>query len=60
LKILSFFFIISIHHVDRPEFMDGIKNFEILYIMEEINYAKYNNENPVCIRVICKKKESPL
>uniref|UniRef100_A0A6C0JVC9 Tellurite resistance methyltransferase TehB-like domain-containing protein n=1 Tax=viral metagenome TaxID=1070528 RepID=A0A6C0JVC9_9ZZZZ len=37
-----------------------LKNFEILYIMEEINYAKYNNENPVCIRVICKKKESPL
>ena len=29
--------------------------FEIIYIEEDINFAKYKNENPVCIRVICKK-----
>lgn len=32
-----------------------IKNFEIIFIMEDINFAKYKNENPICIRVICKK-----
>jgi hypothetical protein len=31
------------------------KKFEIIYIMEDINLAKYKNENPICIRVICKK-----
>ena len=31
-------------------------NFEILYIKEDINFAIYKEENPVCIRVICKKK----
>lgn len=29
--------------------------FEILYIEEGINMAIYKNENPVCIRVLCKK-----
>ena len=32
-----------------------LKNFEIIYIKEDINMAKYKNENPICIRVICKK-----
>ncbi len=30
-------------------------NFEILVIEEGCDMAKYKNENPVCIRVICKK-----
>ena len=30
-------------------------NFEILVLEEGINMAKYKNENPVCIRVLCKK-----
>jgi hypothetical protein len=32
-----------------------LKNFEIIFIMEDLNFAKYKNENPICIRVICKK-----
>ena len=32
-----------------------LKKFEIIFIMEDINFAKYKNENPICIRVICKK-----
>lgn len=32
-----------------------LKNFEIISIMEDINFAQYKNENPICIRVICKK-----
>lgn len=32
------------------------KNFEIIYIEENINFAKYKNENPICIRVICQKR----
>ena len=31
------------------------KNFEINFIHEDINMAKYKDENPICIRVICKK-----
>lgn len=31
------------------------KNFEILFINEGRNYAKYKDEDPVCIRVICKR-----
>lgn len=31
-------------------------NFEILYIEENNNFAIYKNENPICIRAICKKK----
>ena len=31
------------------------KKFKIMYIKEDINMAKYKNENPICIRVICKK-----
>ena len=30
-------------------------NFDILYIEEKKDFAKYKNENPICIRVICKK-----
>ena len=30
-------------------------NFTILYIEENINFAIYKNENPICIRVICRK-----
>lgn len=30
-------------------------NFEILFIKEDIDMAKYKTENPICIRVICKK-----
>jgi tellurite methyltransferase len=30
-------------------------NFEILYIKEDNNFAIYKNENPICIRIICKK-----
>lgn len=33
----------------------SLKKFEIIFINEDINFAKYKNENPVCIRVICKK-----
>tara|TARA_B100000927_G_scaffold241863_1_gene203463 strand:+ start:735 stop:1316 length:582 start_codon:yes stop_codon:yes gene_type:complete len=29
--------------------------FEIIYIKEGNNMAKYRNENPICIRIICKK-----
>jgi hypothetical protein len=32
-----------------------LKNFEIILIMEDRNFAKYNDENPICIRVLCKK-----
>ena len=32
-----------------------LKKFEIIFIMEDLNFAKYKNENPICIRVICKK-----
>ena len=32
-----------------------LKKFEIIYIEENINFAKYKDENPICIRVICKK-----
>ena len=32
-----------------------LKKFDIIYIEENINFAKYKNENPICIRVICKK-----
>lgn len=32
-------------------------NFEILFIEEADNFAIYKNENPICIRVICKKIE---
>lgn len=31
-------------------------NFDILFIEENNNFAIYKGENPVCIRVICKKK----
>ena len=31
------------------------KTFDILLIKEDRNFAKYKDENPVCIRVICKK-----
>jgi trans-aconitate methyltransferase len=30
-------------------------NFEIIYIKEDINFANYKDENPICIRVICRK-----
>ena len=29
--------------------------FDILYLEENDNFAKYKNENPICIRLICKK-----
>jgi ubiquinone/menaquinone biosynthesis C-methylase UbiE len=31
-------------------------NFEILYLVESNNFAIYKDENPVCIRVIAKKR----
>lgn len=31
------------------------RNFKILFIKEDLNMAIYKNENPICIRVICKK-----
>lgn len=31
------------------------KKFDILYIKEDKNFAIYKDENPICIRVICKK-----
>ena len=34
------------------------RNFEILFIEENIDMAKYKNENPICIRVICKKQQN--
>ena len=30
-------------------------NFEILYLEENIDFAIYKQENPICIRLICKK-----
>ena len=30
-------------------------NFEIIYVEEKNNFAKYKDENPVCIRLISKK-----
>lgn len=30
-------------------------NFKILFIEENNNFAIYNSENPICIRVICQK-----
>ena len=30
-------------------------NFDILYQNEDKDFAVYKNENPVCIRIICKK-----
>ena len=33
-------------------------NFEILFIEENNNFAKYKNENPICIRIICKKNST--
>lgn len=33
-------------------------NFEILYIEEGNGFAIYKDENPICIRVICKKYNS--
>lgn len=30
--------------------------FDILYIEENNNFAIYKEENPICIRIICKKK----
>lgn len=33
----------------------SLKKFEIIFIKEDVNFAKYKNENPICIRVICKK-----
>ena len=41
--------------------LDYLKNllekykFEIIYIEENNNFAVYKKENPICIRVICKK-----
>jgi hypothetical protein len=32
-----------------------LKKFEIIFIIEDKNFAKYKNENPICIRVLCKK-----
>ena len=29
--------------------------FEIIYMKEDKNFAKYKDENPVCIRLICKR-----
>jgi tellurite methyltransferase len=34
------------------------RHFEIIFINEDIDMAKYKNENPICIRVICKKLEA--
>lgn len=31
-------------------------NFEILFIKEDADMALYKTENPICIRVICKKR----
>lgn len=31
-------------------------NFEILYLVESNNFAIYKDENPICIRVIAKKR----
>jgi tellurite methyltransferase len=31
-------------------------NFEILYLEENDGFAIYKNEDPICIRVICRKK----
>ena len=30
--------------------------FKIIYLEENENFAIYNNENPICIRIICKKE----
>jgi len=30
--------------------------FKIIYLQEKDNVAQYNNENPICIRILCKKE----
>ena len=29
--------------------------YQIIYLEENYNFAMYHNENPICIRIICKK-----
>ena len=45
------------NYIDLNYFENLLKqnNFEIMYIKEGIDMAKYKNENCVCIRTICKK-----
>jgi hypothetical protein len=41
--------------IDYLKTILALKKFEIIFIIEDRNFAKYKNENPICIRVICKK-----
>ena len=41
--------------IDYLKTLLTLKKFEIIFIEEDINFSKYKNENPICIRVICKK-----
>ena len=52
------FFMISIFFIKLYVlYFQNEKSFQIIYINEGINMAIYKNENPICIRVICKKIE---
>ena len=41
--------------IDYLKTILALKNFEIIFIKEDLNFAEYKDENPICIRVICKK-----
>ena len=44
------------NYIDKNYLENLLKEkFQIIYIEENINFAKYKNENPMCIRVIAKK-----
>lgn len=42
-------------NIDYLKTLLNVNNFEILFIEENNNFAIYKDENPICIRVICKK-----
>ena len=44
---------IDIEHLKKKLYEN---NFQILYIEEGPNMAKYKNENNICIRTVCKKR----
>jgi len=45
------------NYTNKDDLIDMLKqhNFDILFIVRKYNFAKYKNEDPICIRVICKK-----
>jgi trans-aconitate methyltransferase len=45
----------NLTNIDKLKDLLEKYNFEILFIQESDNVAIYKEENPICIRVICKK-----